>query len=95
MPPLFAEVIMKHFAIGARVSQPTYGTGTITLSNEYHTIIDFDEHGSRTFSTPLVQLEPTTTLAPERPKRAPRKKPASRLSKAMKGVALPAAEPRS
>jgi hypothetical protein len=72
--------MMKHFAIGARVSQPTYGTGTITLSNEYHTIIDFDEHGSRTFSTPLVQLEPSTTLAPERPKkRAPRQKAASRL----------------
>jgi hypothetical protein len=73
---------MKQFAIGARVSQPTYGAGTITVSNEYHTIIDFDEHGSRTFSTPLVQLEPTTIVAPERPKRAPRKKPASRLPRA-------------
>jgi hypothetical protein len=69
---------MKHFAIGARVAQPTYGTGTITLSNEYHTIIDFDEHGSRTFSTPLVRLDPTETPAPLRPKRAPRKKPAAR-----------------
>jgi hypothetical protein len=73
--------MMKHFAIGARVSQPTYGAGTITLSNEYHTVIDFDEHGSRTFSTPLVRLEPTTTLAPERPQRAPRKKRASQLAK--------------
>ena len=73
---------MKHFAIGARVSQPTYGAGTITVCNEFHTIIDFDEHGTRTFSTPLVQLEPSTTLAPERPKRAPRKKPASRRPEA-------------
>jgi hypothetical protein len=73
---------MRHFAIGARVAQPTYGTGTITLCNEYHTIIDFDAHGSRTFSTPLVQLEPTDTVAPERPKRAPRKKSAAQLAKA-------------
>jgi hypothetical protein len=72
---------MKLFSIGARVAQPTYGTGTITLTNEYHTIIDFDAHGSRTFATRLVQLEPTDTLAPERPKRAPRKKAAPRLPK--------------
>ena len=72
---------MKHFTIGARVAQPTYGTGTITLSNEYHTIIDFDEHGSKTFSTPLVRLDPTEKLAPERPQRAPRRKPAVRLAK--------------
>jgi hypothetical protein len=69
------------YAIGARMAQPTYATGTITLCNEYHTIIDFDGHGSKTFSTPLVQLEPTDTLAPERRKRAPRKKSASRLAK--------------
>lgn len=72
---------MKLFSIGARVAQPNYGTGTVTLSNEYHTIIDFDDHGSRTFSTPLVKLEPTTTLAPERPKRAARKKTAKSLPK--------------
>ena len=73
---------MKLFSIGARVAQTTYGVGTITLANEYHTIIDFDEHGSRTFATPMVQLEPTNTLAPVRAKRAPRKKAAPRLPKA-------------
>ena len=73
---------MKLFSIGARVAQTTYGVGTITLANEYHTIIDFDEHGSRTFATPMVQLEPTHTLAPVRAKRAPRKKAAPRLPKA-------------
>lgn len=73
---------MKSFTMGARVAQPTYGTGTITLCNEYHTIIDFDDHGSKTFSTPLVKLEPSATVAPERPKRAPRKKAAARLAKA-------------
>jgi hypothetical protein len=69
------------FSVGARVAQSTYGAGTVTLINEYHTVIDFDEHGSRTFATPVVQLEPTDMLAPERPKPARRKK-AARVSKA-------------
>jgi hypothetical protein len=73
---------MKLYSIGARVAQTTYGVGTITLANEYHTIIDFDEYGTRTFATRIVQLEPTNTLAPIRPKRAPRKKAAPRLPKA-------------
>ena len=72
---------MKPYSIGARVSQATYGTGTITLTNEYHTVIDFDEHGPRTFATGLVQLEHSSTVAPEKPKRA-RRKSAPRLPKA-------------
>ena len=80
-PLLVREVLVSLFSIGARVAQPAYGAGTVMLSNEYHTIIDFDEHGSRTFATSMVQLEPTNTIAPERPKRAPRKKAAPRLAK--------------
>jgi len=72
---------VKLYSIGARVSQPTYGPGTIMLANEHHTIIDFDEHGSRTFATSIVRLEASDTLAPERPKRA-RRKAAPRLAKA-------------
>ncbi len=64
---------MKAYSIGARVSQTTYGAGTVTMANEYHTVIDFDEHGIRTFATPLVHLESSNTLAPVRPKRARRK----------------------
>ena len=71
---------MKLFPIGARVAQTTYGHGTITMVNEYHTTINFDEHGIRTFATRIVQLETSDTLAPERPKRAPRKKPAPRVA---------------
>lgn len=52
------------YAIGDRVSQAQYGNGTITMANEHHTVIDFDEHGSRTFSTPLVQLERSASLPP-------------------------------
>jgi hypothetical protein len=44
-----------------------FGNGTITMANDRHTVIDFDDHGSRMFSTPVVRLAPTSTPAPERP----------------------------
>ena len=72
---------MKLHSIGARVAQMSYGAGTVTMANEYHTVIDFDEHGLRTFVTRMVQLERSDTVAPERPKRA-RRKTAPRLPKA-------------
>jgi hypothetical protein len=65
---------MRLYAIGDRVSQPQYGTGTITAVNEYHTVIDFDEHGARTFATRLVQLERSMTTAPVKPRKSPRRK---------------------
>ena len=34
---------MRGYSIGDRVLQPQYGTGTIRLVDEYHTVIDFDE----------------------------------------------------
>jgi hypothetical protein len=64
---------VKLFAVGDRVSQSTYGAGTITLVNEHHIVVDFDEHGTRRFVTSLVRLEPSDTVAPVRPKRASRK----------------------
>jgi hypothetical protein len=73
---------MKGYSIGTRVSQASYGDGTITLANEYHTMIDFDEHGVRTFSTPLVQLAHTNTAAPVRAKGARRKKAAPKTARA-------------
>jgi hypothetical protein len=71
---------VRRYTIGDRVSQLTYGAGTITAANEYHTVIDFDDHGSRTFSTPLVQLEPSNTAAPVKPAKT-RRKNAARLPK--------------
>jgi len=60
---------------GSRVSQVTYGTGTVTSVNEYHTVIDFDEAGTRTFITSRVELTPSDTEAPVRAKKkAVRKK---------------------
>ncbi len=68
---------MKGFDKGDRVVHQQYGAGTLTDVNEYHTVIDFDEHGVRKFVTSIVALEKTTIPAPERRKtegkRAPRK----------------------
>jgi hypothetical protein len=58
---------MKGFAKGDRVVQEQYGAGTLTAVNEYHTVIDFDEHGEHRFITSMVMLERTNTPAPERP----------------------------
>jgi hypothetical protein len=62
---------MKAWAKGDRVAQATYGNGTLVEVNEHHTVIDFDEHGRRVFSTRLVQLQSTNEPAP---KKAPRKR---------------------
>jgi hypothetical protein len=62
---------MKAWAKGDRVVQPTYGPGTLVEVNEHHTVIDFDEHGRRTFASRLVVLQSTNEPAPTR---APRKR---------------------
>ncbi len=70
--------IMKNWSKGDRVVQPTYGAGTLVEVNEHHTVIDFDEHGRRTFSTRLVTLQATNEPAPHKAagtrKRAVKKK---------------------
>jgi hypothetical protein len=57
---------MPTYARGDRVSHEQYGAGTLTDVNEYHTVIDFDEHGVHKFATRLVALEPSATPAPTR-----------------------------
>ena len=77
---------MLGFSIGDRVSQPQYGAGTVAATNEYHTTIDFDDHGPRTFSTPVVKLERSMTLAPPRPKATRRKAGARRAAAPLRGA---------
>ena len=62
---------MKSWTKGDRVVQPTYGPGTLVEVNEHHTVIDFDEHGRKVFSTRLVVLQATSEPAPNK---APRKR---------------------
>jgi hypothetical protein len=70
---------MKAWTKGDRVVQPTYGAGTLLEVNEHHTVIEFDEHGRRVFSTRLVVPQSTSEPAPAKPvrKRAARKKAGS------------------
>ena len=57
---------------GDRVTHAQYGDGTLVRANEYHTVIDFDGHGPRTFSSPRVVLTTASTPAPEKPVRRAR-----------------------
>jgi hypothetical protein len=56
-----------------------YGDGTVTSVNEYHTVIEFDAHGTRTFQSPRVVLTESNTPAPEKPRA--KKKAAARKKK--------------
>ena len=74
---------MGSYTVGDRVEQASYGPGTITSSNERHTIIDFDENGIRMFSTTVVRLKETDVLAPGRPaKRKSTRKPKAKAAPA-------------
>jgi hypothetical protein len=87
---------MKSWAKGDRVSQPTYGNGTLVEVNEHHTVIEFDEHGRRVFSTRLVVLQTTNEPAPTKAvrKRATKKPKEAKEGKEAKG-AKDAKEPKA
>jgi hypothetical protein len=76
---------MKGWSKGDRVMQPTYGSGTLVEVNEHHTVIDFDEHGRRTFSTRIVTLQASSEPAPNKPvKTRAKKKKVEKVDKADK-----------
>jgi len=70
---------MLKYTPGDRVAHTQYGDGTINSVNEYHTVIDFDAHGVRTFSSPRVVLSTTSTPAPVKPVKAARRTKLSAL----------------
>jgi hypothetical protein len=63
---------VKLYAKGSRVTQSDYGTGTVTSSDERYTVIEFDNHGRRTFVTDMVMLGKSEEPAPNRPTKAKR-----------------------
>ena len=71
---------MPIYSSGDRVSQSQYGHGTVMTANEYHTVIDFDEHGARTFSTSMVRLDPSSIAAPVKAAK-PRRRTTKRTTK--------------
>jgi len=64
---------MLKYTPGDRVAHTQYGDGTVNSMNEYHTVIDFDAHGVRTFSSPRVVLSASSTPAPVKPAKAARR----------------------
>ena len=69
---------MRLYSIGDLVSQAQYGDGTVSSSNEYHTKVEFDVHGPRTFASSRVVLKPSDTPAPV--KAAARRKRATKAA---------------
>ena len=67
---------MRRYTAGDRVVQAQYGAGTIVDVNEHHTVIEFDEHGTRRFSTRIVVLETSNIPAPARKTKTRAKKKA-------------------
>ena len=68
----------KRFEVGARVHEPTYGSGSVISVEDAFTRIQFDDNTVRKFQTSLAKLEPTDEPAPAaRPQRARRRKAAS------------------
>ena len=72
------------FAVSERVTHFMYGPGTITEIGHVYTTIDFDENGRRKFVTTMVQLEPTTIVAPAPVKKSKAKPKVPKAAKAAK-----------
>ena len=80
----------KRFEVGARVHEPTYGSGSVISVEDAYTRIQFDDNTVRKFLTSLAKLEPTSEPAPPaRPARTRKRKTASagKSTKAKKSAA--------
>ena len=63
----------KGFSVGARLSEPTYGLGSVIAVEDAYVRIDFDEHGVKKFLTSLATFESSKEPAPSRAGRRRRK----------------------
>ncbi len=63
----------KGFSVGARLSEPTYGLGSVIAVEDAYIRIDFDEHGVKKFLTSLATFESSKEPAPSRARRKKRK----------------------
>ena len=55
---------MKRFEIGSRVSEPTYGLGSVLAIEDAFIRIQFDDNTARKFLISLAKLEPSSEPAP-------------------------------
>lgn len=60
---------MKALREGQCINHGVYGIGIATTSTEDRTIIDFYEHGQKTFATRLFEAELMTQAPPRPPKK--------------------------
>jgi len=72
---------VKLYGKGNRVTQATYGAGTVTSSDDKYTVIEFDQHGRKVFLTDMVTLGKTDEPAPNRPAKEKKKKAAAKTAK--------------
>ena len=72
MPLHQPENTVMAYAPGDRVTHEQYGDGTLLSTNEFHTVIEFDAHGRRTFLSSRVVLTAASTPAPVRRPRTKR-----------------------
>ena len=79
----------KRFEVGARVHEPTYGSGSVIAVEDAYTRIQFDDNTVRKFLTSLAKLELSSEPAPAaRSARSRKRKTASAKSaKAKKAAA--------
>ena len=81
---------MKGLAEGQYIKHAQYGLGVITEtdSDTDRTTIDFNDHGTKTFVTSIMVVEPAEGTPPARPKR--RKKARSTTTTKAKKTEHPA-----
>ena len=63
----------KRFDVGSRLSEPTYGLGSVIAVEDAYLRIDFDEHGVKKFLTSLATFVSSKEPAPSRAGRRKRK----------------------
>ena len=63
----------KRFDVGSRLSEPTYGLGSVIAVEDAYLRIDFDEHGVKKFLTSLATFVSSKEPAPNRAGRRKRK----------------------
>ena len=74
----------KRFEVGARVHEPTYGSGSVVSVEDAFTRIQFDDNTVRKFLTSLARLEPTNEPAPAARSQRTRKRKTSSSAKSAK-----------
>ncbi|MDA1093671.1 MAG: hypothetical protein O3A25_10460 [Acidobacteria bacterium] len=75
---------MKRFEIGARVSEPTYGVGSVLAVEDAFIRIRFDDNTARKFLISLAKLDPSSEPAPAGRPRARKRKTAAGTETAKK-----------